>query len=111
MSCLTHHYQENVMYSSKTGFFTFTKLLQLLLASGTVIVLIKGALVLTVVQSGDQERKFKTKEFRDMPLRVRKVKNLQSPLAQRFGNRNRECFEQADLFYKCGLGISGRSCS
>ena len=66
------------MYPTKTGFITFTKLLQLLIVFGSMIILVTGVLVLTAAQSENQERKFKTKEFVDMPLRVRKVINLQS---------------------------------
>lgn len=67
------------MYLSQVGSITFTKLLKLLLVCASSIVLIKGALMLSTAQSASgEERKFKTKEFVDMPLRVRQAKNLQS---------------------------------
>jgi hypothetical protein len=65
------------MRPSKTGFVTFTKLLQLLLAFASIIILVKGVLILTAAQSAN-ERKFKSKDFVDMPVRVRKVKNVES---------------------------------
>jgi len=67
------------MYMSKARVISFTKLLKLLLVCASLIVLIKGAFMLSTAQSvSGEERKFKSKEFVDMPLRVRKVKNLQS---------------------------------
>lgn len=42
------------------------------------IVSINEAHVLTKAQSSKEERKFKTREFVDMPVRLRNVKNLQS---------------------------------
>ena len=67
------------MYRSKVGSITFTKLLKLLLVCASSIVLIKGALMLSTAQSvSGEERKFKSKEFVDMPLRVRQLKNVQS---------------------------------
>jgi hypothetical protein len=63
----------------QTGFATFTTLLKLLVICASSLVLIKGALMMSTAQSpAGEERKFKSKEFPDMPLRVRKVKNLQS---------------------------------
>ena len=52
--------------------------LQLLIVFGAPFLLLKGVLVLTTAQSETHERKFQSREFRDMPLRVRQVKNLQS---------------------------------
>ena len=64
---------------SKSRFITFTRVLKLLLVCACSIFLIKVALMLSTAQSNSgEERKFKSKEFRDMPLRVRKVENLQS---------------------------------
>ena len=54
------------------------RLLVLSFVFGAATFLIQGLLVLTSAQSSTEERTFKKKEFRDMPLRVRKVKNLQS---------------------------------
>lgn len=64
------------MHPPKAGFITFSKLLQLLLVSASVMVLIKGGIFLSTTQS--EERKLKNKEFAGMPVRVRKVKNVQS---------------------------------
>jgi hypothetical protein len=67
------------MNLSKAGFITFSRMLKLVLICASSIFLIKGALMLSTAQStSNEERKFKIKEFQDMPLRVRKVKNLQS---------------------------------
>lgn len=66
------------MNLSKAGSIT-TRVLKLLLICASSIFLIKGALMLSTAQStSGEERKFKSKDFRDMPLRVRKVKGLQS---------------------------------
>ena len=66
------------MNLSKAGSIT-TRVLKLLLICASSIFLIKGALMLSTAQSSSgEERKFKSKDFRDMPLRVRKVKGLQS---------------------------------
>ena len=63
----------------RVGLITFAKLLQLLLISVTVIFLVKGILIFTSAQSTpSEERKFKKREYVGMPVRVRKVKNLQS---------------------------------
>jgi len=67
------------MYPSRAGFLTFTRLFQLLLVCVSAIFLVKGVLVLTTAQStSSEERKFKNKEYSGMPVRMRKVKNLQS---------------------------------
>jgi len=67
------------MNLSKAEFITFSRMLKLLLICASSIFLIKGALMLSTAQStSGEERKFKSKDFRDMPLRVRKVKGLQS---------------------------------
>jgi hypothetical protein len=67
------------MLPLKAAFGTFTTLLKVLVICASLIVSIKGALIMSTAQSpSDEERKFKSKEFPDMPLRVRKVKNLQS---------------------------------
>lgn len=67
------------MNLSKARFITFSRMLKLVLICASSIFLIKGALMLSTAQStSNEERKFKIKEFQDMPLRVRKVKNLQS---------------------------------
>ena len=66
------------MNLSKAGSIT-TRVLKLLLICASSIFFIKGALMLSTAQStSGEERKFKSKDFRDMPLRVRKVKGLQS---------------------------------
>ena len=64
------------MHPPKAGFITFSKLLHLLLVSASVVVLIKVGILLSTAQS--EERKLKNKEFAGMPVRVRKVKNVQS---------------------------------
>jgi hypothetical protein len=64
------------MHPPKTGFITFAKLLQLLLLSVSVIIFTKGGILLSTTQN--EERKLKTKEFQGMPVRVRKIKNVQS---------------------------------
>lgn len=67
------------MNPSQVSILSSRKLLQILLLCCAAILLIKGALALTSAQSTTgEERKFNNKEFRDMPVRVRKVKNLQS---------------------------------
>jgi hypothetical protein len=71
-----------MMNPSRASVVMFTKrLLQLLLVCGAATFLIKGVLVLTAAQStqtSSEDRKFTTKEFVDMPVRVREVRNLQS---------------------------------
>lgn len=61
---------------------SFTKrLLLVMFFSGASIFLIRGIYALGMAQpqeSSSQERKFKITEFKDMPVRVQKVKNLQS---------------------------------
>lgn len=61
---------------------SFTKRLLLFLIVGTIsIFLIKAIYALGTAQSQEtasQERQFKTKEFKDMPLKVERVANLQS---------------------------------
>ena len=49
-----------------------------MLGCAAVVVIVKAALILTTAQSNNEERKFKSREFVNMPVRVRKVKNLQS---------------------------------
>ncbi len=67
------------MNALRAGLISFAKLLQLLVISVTVIFLIKGVLVFTSAQSTpSEEREFKKREYVGMPVRVRKVKNLQS---------------------------------
>jgi len=67
------------MNPSRAGFITFPKTLQLLITTAIVIFLIKSLIVFTSAQSTPrEERKFKKREYGGMPIRVRKVKNLQS---------------------------------
>ena len=53
-------------------------LVQLVFVCVAAIFLIKGALALTTAQSQNEERTFKLREFKNMPVRVWGVKNLQS---------------------------------
>jgi hypothetical protein len=68
------------MNPSKARIVSLTKRFSLFLILGTAFFLIK-VVDLTAVSStkaSTQDRKFKKKEFVDMPVRVREVKNLQS---------------------------------
>ena len=53
-------------------------LVQLVFGCVAAIFLIRGALALTTAQSQSEERTFKLREFKNMPVRVWGVKNLQS---------------------------------
>ena len=70
------------MNTSTAQVVTLTKRsLQLLLILGTVFLLVKVVLDLGPIQPANasvQDRKLKKKEFVDMPVRIREVKNLQS---------------------------------
>ena len=67
------------MHPLSVRFLWSTKLLvQLLIICAGVIGLVTCALILSTAQSNDEERKFKNHDFPGMPLRIRKVKNLQS---------------------------------
>jgi hypothetical protein len=69
----------HLMNTSPTPLALFAKrLLEVGLVCGVAIFLAHGIVDLPTARSQGEERRFKCKEFPNMPLRVRKVRNLQS---------------------------------